>query len=54
MQYHANSLELILDLQSGSVKQTKCGAAYVFKHLTAVILRAVDGFPSANILISCK
>ena len=50
MQYHENSLELILDLQSGSVKQTKCGAAYVFEHLTAVILRAVDGFPSANIL----
>lgn len=54
MQYHENSLELILDLQSGSVKQTKCGEAYVFKHLTAVVLRAVDGFPSANILISCK
>lgn len=54
MQYDGNSLKLILNLQSGNVKQTKRGAAYVFKYLTAVVLKAVDSFSSANILISCK
>lgn len=48
------SEKLILNLHSGNVKQTKCGAAYVFKYLTAVALKAVDGFSSANVLISCK
>lgn len=54
MQDHGNSLKLILNLQSGGVKPTKCGAAYVFKYLTAVVLRVIDGFHSANTLISCK
>lgn len=54
MQYHGNSLKLFLNLQCSSVKQTKYEAAYVFKYLTAVILKAADSFSSANIIISCK
>lgn len=50
MQYHGNSLKLVINLQSGCVKQMKCGRAYVFKYLTAVILKAVNGSSSAKIL----
>lgn len=54
MQCCGNSLKLIVNLQSGNIKQTEYGGAYVFKYLTAVILKAVDGFSSANVLILCK